>query len=171
MARARARLSPSSRRSARSAVVLPGAAMAGGRLVPLYPPHPDTPNGAARMARRVLPGQVQVVAPAVAGVAVVAHPAERTPWAVLPGLGPAGQAVHVVPGSSRARVKVHGQAQRMLSARLVPVPRVAVAHPHVVAADEVEDVAENAPVHPGAELAGDGHEAAPRPDRQQPAHA
>src|SRR3954447_19836799 len=101
MARASARLSPSSRRSARSAAVLPEAAMAAGMLAPAHAPHPDAADGAAPVPRRVLPGQVQVVAPAVAGVAVVAHPAEGGARAILPRLGPAGQAVHVRPGPTR----------------------------------------------------------------------
>src|SRR5204863_6271864 len=46
----------------------------------------------------VFPGEVQVVAAAMAGVAVVADPAEGGPRAVLEGLGPVSEAGYRGPG-------------------------------------------------------------------------
>src|SRR3954447_9875876 len=160
MARASARLSPSSRRWARSAAVLPGVATAARRLVPAHLPHPNAAHRAARVPRGVLPRQVQVVAPAVPLIPVVSHPPQGRARPVLPRLGPAGQAIHVVPRAARTGIEVNGQAQRVLSVSLVPVHGVTVPDAHVVAADEIEHVAEDAAVHPRAALPGDGHEEA-----------
>src|SRR4051794_8950070 len=130
IARASARLSPASRRSARSAAVRPGpgtgAHFIGG--LALNSKYADTSGDVARLGGRVGPGEVQVRRAAQAGlahrrvavveVAVPADPPERGARVVLPGLGPAGEAGDVAPRAARARQDVHGEPERMLPERL-----------------------------------------------------
>jgi hypothetical protein len=104
---------------------------------------------------------------AVVGVAVPADPPKRRPGAVLARLGPLGQAAHLTPAAARARVEVHGQTERVLAARLVAPGGVPVAHLHVVAADQVEHVGQDAPVHARPWLTRDRHEAPAAGDRAQ----
>ena len=73
----------------------------------------------AGLGLRVIEGEVQVVAAAVAGVAVVADPAEGRTGLVLLRLGPRGQAIDVVPGAALGPVgdDVERQPERVLAVR------------------------------------------------------
>ena len=79
---------------------------------------------------RVFPGEVQVVAAAVAGVAVVADPAERRPGAVLARLGPVREPRDRPPARVAAAVAVQRH-----DVDGEPVVVVGVAHVAAVAAD------------------------------------
>ena len=104
---------------------------------------------------------------AVVGVAVPAHPAEGRAGVVLARLGPLGQAGDLAPAAARARVEVHRQAERVLAEPLVTGGREPVPDLHVVAADQVEHVGQDAPVHARPGLARDRHEAPAARDRAQ----
>src|SRR5690606_10636501 len=81
---------------------------------------PQRVNGARRhvvAGLAVAPGEVQVVAAAVARVAVVAHPAERRAGAVLPGLGPLGELADQPPAAAALPVRddVEGEPDGVLA--------------------------------------------------------
>ena len=103
-----------------------------------------------------------MVAPPVAGVAVVADPPERRDRLVLLRLGPGGELVDVRPGAAVGLVRddVEGQPDRVLAVlRVDPVVRVAVRDEDVVPALEQVDVAQQAAVDHLAGEAGDVDEA------------
>ncbi len=88
-------------------------------------------------------GKMQVMPPAVAGVAVVSDPAEGRARLILLRLGHPRKAVDVVPGAARGEVgdDVQGEADRVLAVgRMRRVGRVAVGYEDLVLAAEELDV-------------------------------
>ncbi len=111
----------------------------------------------------IRPGEVQVVAATVAGVAVVADPAERRPGPVLLWLCPAREPADVAPAAAGGAVgdDVEREADRVLAlARVDRVGRVAVGDEDLVAANDPLHVLEQAAVDALAGEAGDRDEAA-----------
>ena len=106
--------------------------------------------------RRAAAAGAAVLRVAVVGVAVPADPAKRRAGVVLARLGPLGEPRDRAPAAARARVEVDGEAERVLAVQLVALDRVAGADLHVVAPDQVEHVAQDAPVHARPGLPGIG---------------
>src|ERR687890_263317 len=102
---------------------------------------------------------MQMVTAPVARVPVVSDPTKRRPGMVLHWLRPMSQRVDVVPAAVRARLKIHGQTQRMLATRRVPSRRVAGGDRDVIAPNEVLDVWRDALVDQFAGRSRDRHEA------------
>ena len=170
-----------SRRSARSAAVRPGRGTGGNSTARLRVPRTPAPSARCDAARvgecdqercrcgRAAEARLADRRMAVVEVAVPADPPERGARVVLPRLGPAGEPGDVVPGAARAGQDVHGEPERMLAERLVadrpePLPDL-----HVVAADEVEDVRQDAAVDPRPGLPRDLDQAAAAREPREPA--
>ena len=110
--------------------------------------------------RPVDPRQVEVVAPPVVVVPVVALPPERRARMVLARLGPFRQPVDVVPAAARAGDDVHRRADRVLAVVLVDgLQRVAVGDADVVLRAHVADVGQQAGVDALAGEARNRHDA------------
>ena len=120
------------------------------------------PSRVLRLGGRVHPGKVEVVSPAVAGIAVPPHPTPGRDRVVLTRLGLFGERRNVLPGAILGPVRddVGGEADRVLAvSRMDRVGGIAVRDEDVVAALHPADVRQQPAVDLLPREAGDVDEA------------